>query len=117
MGGKGVRLVPGEEESKGLLQGLRKGDQALALHTAAIGPRDGSGILQGIEGRNDRQTLPAQSLKALTCAGWRKPAVNPGDTALMFLACLGLREIGGYLDPWVLKVRLWVYWLIHMILR
>lgn len=47
------------------------------------------------------------------CRG--RPAVNPGDTALMFLACLGLRENGGYLDPWVLKVRLWLYWGIHVL--
>lgn len=51
-GEKGVRLVPGDEESKGPLQGLGKGD------TAAIGPRDDSGTLLGIKERNDRQTLP-----------------------------------------------------------
>lgn len=59
-GGKGVRLVPGEGESKGMQQGLEKGGRGPphCCHRS----KGWLGTLQGTEGRNDRQTFSAQSL-------------------------------------------------------
>lgn len=99
-GGKGVRLVPGEGESKGMQQGLEKGGRA--LHTAAIGLRGGSGPFreqkEGMTGRHSRHRVCLVKSRALTYACQKRPAVSE-DGALAFLACLELREVGGHLNP------------------